>query len=153
MESCEVRVSGEGCLGKCQDHSVGKVEVEKEEDEEVDWGEAEEGQGNDEVGDLVWLLFSLSGPPNPGSPALGCGRLHHTLLSEGPSRVQAACGVYLLPTQQPETSGQQTPLEHGLVQHGNPLLDPLLQTQREQFYARHSQPESQTEWASLACHT
>ena len=90
MESCEVRVSGEGCLGECVYHSAGKVEVEevdcKEEEgvevEEEDVGseEAEEGQGNDEVGDLVWLLFALNGPPNPGSVALGCGKLHHTPL-------------------------------------------------------------------------
>ena len=85
MVSYVVRASGEG-----QSHCVGKVEVEKEEEEEVDWEEAEEGQGNDEVGDLVWLLFSLSGPPNPGSAALGCGKLHHTLLAEGPLMDRAA---------------------------------------------------------------
>ena len=105
------------------------------------------------MGDLTWSRLSLVDPPSPGSSALAAGRLHRTLLSEGPLRVQAACEGSLRATQQPETSGQQTTLEHGLVQHGNPLLDPLLQTQREQLYARHSQPEIQTEWALLACHT
>ena len=62
MESCGVRVSGEGSRGEGQSHFVGLVEVEEEEEEMV-------VLVNEQVEGLAWLLSSQVEFPIPGPSA------------------------------------------------------------------------------------
>ena len=67
MESCGVRVSGEGSRGEGQSHFVGSVEEEEEEEED-------EGvvQGNGEGEGLAWLPSLQDESPIPGFSRSEC---------------------------------------------------------------------------------